>query len=84
MGTRVESDVEMVKTPGSYWKASNGTWYCHAPGDGGFTGNLSAHDVTEHEDGTITVSPSILIKSRHGETVSEWHGFLEHGDWREC
>lgn len=35
-------------------------------------------DVVEHEDGTISVSPSILD---HG---SGWHGFLEHGCWREA
>lgn len=33
--------------------------------------------VIEHEDDTISVSPSIL----DGE--SGWHGFLEKGIWRE-
>ena len=77
---RVETDVEMVKTPGSIWKAPSGVWYCHAPGDKGYSGNLAQHEVTEHEDGTITVSPSILITNpRDGQ----WHGFLERGEWRE-
>ena len=83
-GIRVETDVEMLHTPGSYWKARTDAgdtiWYVHAPGPGGFHGNLAKHDVTEHEDGTITVSPSILITKHTGET---WHGFLEHGEWRE-
>ena len=78
---RVETDSEMVRTPGSIWKAANGVWYCHTPGDGGYSGNLSKHDITEHEDGTITVSPSILITNPQG---GNWHGFLEHGEWREC
>ena len=47
-------------------------------------GSLSKHTVTEHEDGTITVSPSILITMRGPEDVEKtWHGFLEKGIWRE-
>ena len=34
----------------------------------------------EHEDGTITVTPSIVITTH----VGTWHGFLERGVWREC
>jgi len=32
--------------------------------------------ITEHEDGTITASPSINM-------VGVWHGYLEHGVWKE-
>lgn len=32
------------------------------------------------EDGTITVSPSILISHWEGRS---WHGYLERGVWRE-
>ncbi len=42
--------------------------------------DLSKHEVTEHEDQTITVSPSILTWDGKG---NQWHGFLEHGVWRE-
>jgi hypothetical protein len=56
------------------------TWYCVTPN--GHAGNLAAHDVTEHEDGTITVSPSILVSNlQQGEL---WHGYLERGVWRSC
>lgn len=69
---------------GEYGKDVDGIWHCSAPRetpDGfGFTGNLSKHTVVEHEDGTITVTPSILI-TRHDGT---WHGYLERGFWREC
>lgn len=54
-------------------------WWCVTPN--GHVGNLDLHDVTEHEDGMITVSPSILIEDHTGEL---WHGWLEHGDWRKC
>lgn len=35
---------------------------------------------TEHDDGTITVAPSINLHA--SENVQGWHGFLEHGVWR--
>jgi hypothetical protein len=60
----------------------------------------SKHQVIEHQDGTITVSPSILDLPED-MTASEamggelgaivpgdgggcWHGFLERGVWREA
>lgn len=68
---------------GQYGKHRRGTWYCIPPNRDpfGFVGNLSRHDIVEHEDGTITVSPSILITVNN---VGEWHGYLEKGMWREC
>jgi hypothetical protein len=44
--------------------------------------DLSKHDVVEHEDGTITVSPSILVGG--GGQPGSWHGYLERGVWRSC
>ena len=70
--------------PGDYWKTVNG-WMCCTPN--GHFGNLSRHQVTEHEDGTITVSPSILVSTtspNKGNSVELWHGFLERGVWRSC
>lgn len=47
----------------------------------GHVGRCGKHQVTEHEDGTVTVSPSILsTTASHGH---DWHGFLERGVWRE-
>lgn len=69
----------MLFTDGDYGRHPNGTWFARPPGSQ--LGNLSAHDVAEHEDGTITVSPSILITELgDGKT---WHGYLERGVWRE-
>lgn len=72
--------------PGDYGRhPGDGNWYACAPN--GHLGNLTAHDVTEHEDGTITVSPSILITTRDTERkqdVELWHGYLERGVWRTC
>jgi hypothetical protein len=79
-GHRAYPDDEyFLGEPGSYWKhKSLGTWYCVTPE--GQYGNLTRHDVVEHDDGTITVSPSILIT---GHEVPEWHGYLERGEWRK-
>jgi hypothetical protein len=54
-------------------------WRCVTPN--GHAGNLSAHDVVEHDDGSITVSPSILVSDHTGEL---WHGYLERGVWRSA
>lgn len=84
---RVETFGELREIVGSYMKASDGIWWCHVPIPNSTTGKaaadamgaLSDHTVIEHEDGTITVSPSILMD--HG--AGGWHGYLEHGIWRE-
>lgn len=49
-------------------------WQVYAPDGSACSLNPAIHSVQEHEDGTITVSPSIV--------TSTWHGFLERGVWR--
>lgn len=75
-GRRIADDEDHFR-PGDYWKIG-GVWHCSTPN--GHFGNLKAHDVIEHEDGTITVSPSILVSH---PVQGAWHGFLERGVWRE-
>jgi hypothetical protein len=66
--------------PGVYGRIeAEGDWHACTPS--GMLANLRAHDVVEHEDGTITASPSILVSQSN---VGEWHGYLERGVWREC
>jgi hypothetical protein len=65
--------------PGEYG-FFNGQWFACTPS--GDLANLARHAVTEHEDGTITVSPSILVSRPGG--VQLWHGWLERGIWREA
>lgn len=63
--------------PGDYFKQRDGSWYLCAPsGESGGCDNRWT--VTEHEDNSITVSPSLFFNTPHG-----WHGFLEHGVWRQ-
>lgn len=63
-----------------YWRYES-VWILSLP-PGGVTGNLSRHDVVEHEDGTITVSPSVLITG--GASKVHRHGFLRRGVWEPC
>jgi hypothetical protein len=79
LGTRVANWGALFVTDGGYMLDTNGRWMARTPN--GHLGNLGNHDVTEHEGGTITVSPSILISNHTGEL---WHGFLERGVWREA
>lgn len=55
----------------------SGVWLVKCPN--GDVGNLSRHQITEHENGTITVSPSIQVVGQ-----GQWHGWLQNGIWREC
>ena len=66
--------------PLRYGKDSAGNWYCCPPGFTTGYASLSRHEVVEHDDGTITVTPSIEVKNH----LQYWHGFLEQGIWREC
>lgn len=46
------------------------------------TGDLRNHTVTEHKDGTISVTPSILLMKGPGKVA--FHGYLTRGMWRAC
>lgn len=81
-GRRVECDAQgwHKLEPGDYAKQPDGTYMSRVPEPCFHAGSLAGHDITEHEDGTITASPSI----GHTEpNVGYWHGYLEHGVWRE-
>lgn len=84
-GRRVvpQNDSLLLK-PGEYGiNPVDDVWYACTPN--GHYGNLSNHLVIEHDDGTITVSPSILVSGYDYDVGKKttWHGFLEHGVWRE-
>lgn len=90
-GRRVRDDElkDNPFRPGAYGRVlgiqTPGEWDWSAVTPNGLHANLSAHDVIEHEDGTITVSPSILVTLPQGDNPTrEWHGYLERGNWRKC
>jgi len=68
-----EAGTLVFDEPGTYGQDWTGEWWARPPK--GSAGRLSLHKITEHEDGTISATPSIL--------TPEWHGFLEHGFWRK-
>ncbi len=74
---RIGSQDELDQTSICYWKEEQ-TWFLYLPGAG--IGALSKHTVVENSDGTITVSPSILMEGHLGKK----HGYLENGIWREA
>lgn len=65
---------------GDYWRdTKTGKWYAATPLSRDHLAGLANHQIVEHEDGTISVSPSILAEGQEGR----WHGYLERGVWRE-
>jgi len=75
---------ELWLAAGNYGKDPvDGHWKASPPGPIGM-GSLENHEVVEHEDGTITVSPSILITTYAADCEIKWHGYLERGVWRTC
>ena len=76
-GTRHDLHDNGILEPGEYGLIS-GIWFACTPN--GLTARLYAHQVIEHDNGIITVSPSIFVKKYNGQ---EWHGYLERGVWRE-
>lgn len=83
VGVRKDRLDDSIFLPGEYGKLSDGHFYGCAPGDEDMMCNLSGHHIVEHEDGTITVSPSILITTGCESGNKQWHGYLEKGVWRE-
>lgn len=74
-GRRLPGSVEWPDSlPGDYWR-HKGKWYVCLPN--GDNCDISTWEVIEHEDGTISVSPSI-------NSVGRWHGWLKRGVFIEA
>lgn len=85
-GFRKDNPESRIPEPGQYGRDASGQWFGRVPHRGEFIANLSGHQVVEHEDGSITVEPSILIGpiKLTGAQGEQWHGFLRAGEWEEC
>ena len=85
-GRRVPDGAHPVLAPGEYGRDETGAWEACTPN--GRRGALTAHSVVEHDDGTITVSPSIQVdpvpSSRETGALPGWHGYLRAGVWSEA
>ena len=84
IGARIYPDAEgrLRLAEGDYGKGADGIWYARPPGVP--MRSIENHEVTEHEDGTITVSPSILVTTEENDCRIEWHGYLRRGVWEKC
>jgi hypothetical protein len=78
---RIGSYIELDDSALCYWKDEDGLWWLYLPNCG--AGVLKNHKVKEHEDGTITVQPSIKMIGHLQGTQTEIHGYLERGLWRD-
>lgn len=95
IGTRVYPkadgflDVVKINTPAHYGRATNrtvvgnraGWWQITTPDDCQISLNPQVHTVTEHEDGTISVRPSIDNSKMY---KGGWHGWLIRGVFKTC
>jgi len=83
VATKEDGFLPNLTEPGSYGRATakrvQGTfaswWNVVAPDGSVVELNPAIHQVNEHDDGTITVWPSIVTRS--------WHGWLIGGVWKE-
>lgn len=61
-----------------YYNEPEHGWFVYFPN--GLLATLANHKVTEHEDGTISVTPLILV-ANYDLTI---HGYLTKGIWLAC
>lgn len=82
-GERPDGCGEMTAPPGAYMKVTSRSadgahvsvrWYARDP-NGDALSIAGNHQVVEHEDGTITVTPSIINPN------GTFHGWLQRGAW---
>jgi hypothetical protein len=75
-----------LNLPSNSYGKEEGIWYIRPPRC--HVGSLRKHSIVEHEDGTITVSPSILQHDYEigpdGYKDIHLHGMIERGIWRDC
>lgn len=83
-GRRLPDDTdifgEAALKPGDYVLRDGVVWAIE-PDGGAALMKLDGWETTVHEDGTITLSPSIWV-NKHRDPPG-WHGYLERGVWRE-
>lgn len=83
----------LMDTPGAYLlrPRRREMWLCLPNGslshiwvsEGPDQGQDGVWGFTEHDDGTISVSPSIFLQAGDSAPHASWHGYLERGVFRE-
>lgn len=64
---------------GPWPKSKEGLWLLRASNGDWASGSSSSHTIEEHEDGTVSFTPSIKFN-----TGQRWHGYLKRGEWTSC
>jgi hypothetical protein len=77
---RIKGYAELIHDKICYYKHDD-IWYLYLPKCG--LGNLKAHDIIENPDGTISVTPSILVTGHDEGKPMQRHGYLTNGVWKE-
>lgn len=77
---RIKGFEEIDESRICYWHTADG-WLLYLPKCG--VGNLKLHSVNEHEDGTISATPSILVTGHDAGQTIQRHGYLTRGIWSE-
>lgn len=87
VGGEPMAPIENFPGKGQAGNLTGTVWGYYSP-DGNGMGTLMRHTVREEDDGTISVRPgdgsSNSILHSGGATGKTWHGYIEHGVWREC
>lgn len=87
LGVRVFSTPEHELRPHKLAAGEYGYWHAQqhwvACSPNGHLCNLAAHKVTENNDNTITVTPSIGV---HTSDTQAWayHGWITNGIWTDA
>jgi hypothetical protein len=79
--TRISGRAELDESRVCYWRAGR-DWLIYLPRCG--VGRISDHVIQEHQDNTISVTPSIVMTGHDNGEPTQRHGFLTKGVWYEC
>jgi hypothetical protein len=85
-GKRVQVESAIELNPGEYWQDAEQRLWIMPPIPEPPLGMLvpTVHTITQHEDGTISVHPSIKIWTTERTDPGPrtlFHGWLRHGTW---
>lgn len=86
-GRRVPDGTDLEEyRPADYGRRGAHWWVCLPTG---VIGRLDERwTITEHEDGTVSTDeprqgPTITVNPSIFDSPAGWHGWLDHGVWRE-
>lgn len=80
IGKRISGMSELDEESVCYWKVDDGSWLLYIPHCG--IGGLKKHTIEEHDDGTISVTPSIVMFCNRCTPDRHIHGYLTNGIWK--